>query len=76
MDPLEEQILAAHAAGDRHALARLYTDAADRVAGQEAEGFFLTHAYIFALEAGAAQAPALRARLVELGREAPDHTIR
>ena len=52
----------------------LYTQAANRA---EAEGdhdqacFYLTQAYVHALEAGRPEAAALNARLVEAGREAP-----
>lgn len=68
-DPLEAQLLAAHAAGDPHALVQLYTQAADAAATEEARGFFLTHAYVFALESGDAKAQDLHQRLVDLGRD-------
>ena len=66
-------LLRAHAAGDREALVRLYTEAADAA---EAAGdvdracFFLTHAYVFALEAGHERASDLHGRLKARGREA------
>ncbi|QDC08217.1 hypothetical protein FHY55_02685 [Oceanicola sp. D3] len=47
---LEARLLAAHAAGDRAALAGLYAEAAE--AGGPGAGFFLTQAWVFALEAG------------------------
>ena len=50
----------------------LYAVAAERseAAGNtDAACFYLTHAYVFALEAGAPEAPALRQRLVGMGRE-------
>ena len=65
-------ILAAHAAGDGVHLARLYAEAADLLetgGALDAACFFLTQAYIFALEAGSAEAAGLRVRLVEHGRE-------
>ncbi len=71
-DALDRALLAAHAAGDGAALARLYAQAADEAEarGQEARaGFYLTHAYVFALEQGDAAAGALHARLKALGRE-------
>lgn len=72
---LHAAMLAAHEANDSAALVRLYTQAADLAAETtgdvDAACFFLTHAYIFALESGAAEAPALRARLVAHGRELP-----
>jgi len=66
---LDARLLAAHAAGDSAALVRLYSDAADAAASEDAAGFFLTHAYIFALELGAAEARQIRARLVRMGRD-------
>ena len=68
---LQAALLAAHAAGDRAELVRLYGEAADAA---ETEGdidraaFFLTHAWIFALEAGDAAAPELKHRLAAWGR--------
>ena len=72
MTDLDERLLAAHAAGDLPALAMLYSQAAD---AREASGdidaacFYLTHAFVFALEAGDAQGPGLHARLKAHGRE-------
>ena len=71
-DGLAAELADAHASGDLDALVRLYTAAADR---EEAEGridracFLLTHAWIFALEAGDDRAEGLKARLVAHGRE-------
>jgi len=68
---LDQLLLDAHARDDRPALIRLYTLAADRheVAGDvDAACFYLTHAFIFALEAGAPEADNLNARLVAHGR--------
>ena len=70
--PLEREILDAHAAGDRLRTARLYAQAASRA---EQSGdvdracFYLTQAWVFALEAGDPLADELRARLVAQGRE-------
>lgn len=69
---LDAALLAAHAANDRKALIRLYAAAADlsQAAGRgDAAGFYLTHAYIFALEAGDPAAAGYRARLAAAGRE-------
>jgi hypothetical protein len=71
MNQLEASLLAAHAAEDNPSLSRLYTQAADEAGDADARAFFLTHAYVFALEAGLAEAPALRRRLIEMGRETP-----
>ncbi len=72
MSDLDDRLLAAHAAGDLPALVGLYAEAAD---GREAAGnidaacFYLTHAYVFALDQGDARAGALHARLKARGRE-------
>jgi hypothetical protein len=71
-DALDAALLAAHAAGDEPALARLYAQAADaaETAGEvDAACFFLTQAYVFALSCGASRAGALHARLLAHGRE-------
>lgn len=69
MSDLDSRLLAAHARGDRAALVALYTEAAEAAGEEQARGFYLTHAYVYALEAGAPEAPALRALLVAAGRE-------
>lgn len=68
-DDLDRRLLAAHAADDRSALITLYTEAAEMATQTVARNFFLTHAYVFALEAGLAVAADLRARLVAFGAE-------
>ena len=70
MTDLDARLLAAHAASDRTALVGLYRQAAEAATSEAAEGFFLTHAYVFALETAHPDAGHLRARLVEMGREA------
>ncbi|WP_375690957.1 hypothetical protein [Pseudooceanicola sp. LIPI14-2-Ac024] len=67
---LNAALLAAHDRGDLPRLIALYAEAADGAA-PEATGFFLTQAYILALDCGDARAPDLRARLVAMGRESP-----
>jgi len=69
MSDLDDRLLAAHEADDRALLVKLYTEAADHANDADACGFYLTHAYIYALEAGAPQAASLCARLVLMGRE-------
>jgi len=69
MTPLDARLLAAHAADDRRALVSLYTEAADHAETLDAACFFLTHAYVFALETGHPAGPTLHARLVAHGRE-------
>lgn len=70
MSDLDAAMIKAHNRADRAALIRLYTQAADLANSLDAACFFLTQAYVFALEAGADEAQALHARLVAHGREA------
>lgn len=68
---LDARLLAAHATGHAPVLAALYSEAADAAAARgdgDAAGFFLTHAFVYALEAGVSEAQGLHARLKELGR--------
>ncbi|MEM6619616.1 MAG: hypothetical protein AAF631_09965, partial [Pseudomonadota bacterium] len=51
-DTLNARLLAAHAAGDARTLVALYRQAGDDATDDTARGFYLTHAYVFALEAG------------------------
>ncbi len=60
---LHTQILRAHDTGDQTALITLYTLAADQSEDVDAECFFLTYAYIFALELGHSATDELAARL-------------
>lgn len=74
MSEIGAQLLSAHEARDAAALVTLYTLAADQAGSHDetVAGFFLTHAYVYALETGDARAGSLRARLVAAGREAPE----
>lgn len=68
---LDNRLLQAHAEDDKQALIDLYTLAADQseAAGDiDAACFYLTHAFVFALEAGAPEAAVLNRRLVDRGR--------
>ena len=70
--PLDDALLAAHESGDVCDLVRLYTEAADRseqCQDIDAACFFLTHAYVFALEAGIPEAGTLNNRLADYGRD-------
>ena len=69
MTTLDDALIAAHEKHDRAALVALYQEAATQANTLEARCFYLTHAYVFALEAGLPDAPALRAALVTLGAE-------
>lgn len=71
-DDLDARLLAAHAADDRAALIALYKEASEAADTPVARNFYLTHAYVFALEAGAPEAADLRARLVAYGAETED----
>ncbi len=69
---LDQRLLDAHARNDPVALSVLYTEAADvrEAAGDiDAACFYLTHAYVYALQAGAGTAAALQLRLWAHGRE-------
>jgi hypothetical protein len=68
MKDLDAQLLAAQACGDKSALVMLYASAADQAGSVDAACFYLTHAYIFALELGHADIAGLHARLSEHGR--------
>ena len=71
MNGLEQDLLAASAAGDAAKLVTLYTTAADIAPSEDSAAFFLTQAYVFALESDHAAAPGLRQRLIAAGREEP-----
>ncbi len=68
---LDQALLAAHSRQDKTALVRLYMRAAeDREQADDTDAacFFLTQAFVFALEAGAAEADALDQMLAAHGR--------
>lgn len=69
MSTLDQQLLAAHEAKNTTALVDLYTKAADQSDDIDAASFYLTHAYVFALEQGSPAATDLRTRLVANNRE-------
>lgn len=71
---LEAALLKAHGDDNRVALIDLYIQAADlseSTGDIDATCFFLTHAYVFALEMGSEEATELNQRLVAYGRESP-----
>ena len=70
MSDLEARLRAAHAASDKQALVTLYAEATTAVKTPEAQGFFLTQAYVYALETGHPKADELHQRLKTMGREA------
>lgn len=71
MSALNDALLAAHARHDTGALIKLYTQAAEAAQTADSAAFYLTHAYVFALEAGHGDTAALRQRLIDAGREQP-----
>ena len=68
MSSLDARLLSAHGRDDRRALVALYEEAADEAENETARGFYLTHAFVFALELGDSRADTLRARLHDMGR--------
>lgn len=69
MTDLDQRLLAAHAAGDRPSLVAWYTEAGNTSPDPDAAWFYLTHAYVYALEIDAPEARTLHARLKSAGRE-------
>ena len=70
-EALDAALLEAHNRNDAAALVRLYTLAGDQAEQQEdiqAACFYLTHAFVYALESGAPEADDLNRRLAERGR--------
>ena len=71
LEELDKHLLQAHSEQDETALIRLYQDAANLAEQRQdidAACFYLTHAFVFALEAGAPEADALNLKLFERGR--------
>ncbi|WP_412554298.1 hypothetical protein [Shimia sp. MIT1388] len=69
MSDLESRLLAAHSAGDKHALVALYEEAAAATDKPEAKGFYFTQAYVYALETDHPKAAELHQKLKATGRE-------
>ena len=70
-EALDRELLEAHANCDQEALVRLYTIAADErelARDVDAACFYLTHAFVFALESGHPEASNLNKRLADYGR--------
>ncbi|WP_136636949.1 hypothetical protein [Pseudooceanicola onchidii] len=67
MSDLDHRLLSAHAGADPAVLAGLYQEAAHATGG-DAGAFYLTHAFVFALEAGLPDAALIEADLRALGR--------
>jgi hypothetical protein len=72
LEKLNADLLAAHARDDKPALVRLYHTAGDHLLSLgdiDAGCFYLTHAYIFALDCGDKFAAEIHQTLVAHGRE-------
>ena len=65
---LDEALLAAHATDDRRALVGLYRQAAEGAENEESGYFYLTQAYVFALETDHPERASIAARLRAAGR--------
>ncbi len=73
LDEIDKALLGAHATGDKPSLVNLYRAAGNhmlRLGALDAGCFYLTQAYIFALDCGDDQAHEIHKILVAHGREA------
>ncbi|MCY3982548.1 MAG: hypothetical protein OXE85_01375 [Roseovarius sp.] len=68
-EELNSKILAAHCEKDIHSLIRLYIEASKTTGNHDEECFFLTNAYICALETGSSETKFLHDQLRKYGRE-------
>lgn len=66
---LDSDLIAAHERNDKPALVSLYKAAAAQAENTNARAFYLTHAYVFALDGGLADAVEIRDELGTLGRD-------
>ncbi|MCA0870311.1 hypothetical protein LCL97_05720 [Seohaeicola saemankumensis] len=71
MSDLEARLLDAHMQSDKRSLVSLYTEAAHQAPTPDAAAFFLTQAYVYALETAHEDCSVLNDRLVAMGRN-PD----
>lgn len=69
MTDLDSYLIDAHERGDLSALVTLYMQAADQTGDPDAAGFYMTQAYVFALDTADARLKDLRDWLVSNGRE-------
>lgn len=70
-ETLDQALIEAHESHDLAELVRLYTAAGDDAEQDEdidAACFYLTHAFVFALEGGSPEADSLNKRLADRGR--------
>lgn len=71
-DRFDVALRMARATGDWSGVIDLYMKAAEAEDAPQGQAFYLTHAYVHALEAGDPRARDVKARLVALGAEIPD----
>ena len=71
MTSLAARVLNAHARGDATALVHLYEEAANTAPDEDAKGFFLTQAHVYALETAHPDVARLRQMLIDMQRETP-----
>lgn len=69
MTDLNAKLLRAHEVGDGPLLAKLYAKAAGASDDALQSSFYLTHAYVFALEAGLPEAKDYHQQLKLMGKE-------
>lgn len=74
MSTLDADLLNAHEKGDQISLVALYRQAAAETSDQTARAFYLTHAYVFALESGLPIAQEIHLQLVALGCDETENT--
>ncbi|MGV6839741.1 MAG: hypothetical protein ACWA40_06065 [Planktomarina sp.] len=65
---MNDRIMAAHAAGDKRALVKLYAQGADQAKDEDTALFLLTTAYVYALEIGHTETDRLHQKLSQAGR--------
>lgn len=64
---LDRALIALHGSGRAAELSRLHAEAVEMMESVAEQRFHLTHAWVFALEAGIEEEKALRRRLKDLG---------
>lgn len=72
---LDQALISAHLADDVDALIGLYQQAAKEADTDDQKAFFLTHAYIFALERGDRRAASIQRELIAMGRDTRSASI-
>jgi hypothetical protein len=68
MSDLDARLMNAHETGDKPELVTLYTEAACQTDDDNARAFFLTHAYVFALEINHPDVANIKSQLKAMNR--------